>query len=170
MHVSLQPVLHNKWLLLSPLALSLSMMLPLMPDPAVTVAATAVAAVGAAATMAGVTIVPVSIFFHWIPNAAIYFCDLRYGCRLWNNVFDWIKWTFVWNGFLFIEFTCATMLCCYTRSCWIQDMSEYKCENGKPPIFIPHKPVAGVIGASFSVVSIMVANILRLFRVSVLPH
>lgn len=46
-------------------------------------------------------------------------------------------------------------------------MSEYKCENGKPPIFIPHKPVAGVIGASFSVVSIMVANILRLFRVSV---
>lgn len=48
----------------------------------------------------------------------------------------------------------------------IQDMSEYKCENGKPPIFIPHKPVSGVIGASFSVVSIMVANILRLFRVS----
>lgn len=46
-------------------------------------------------------------------------------------------------------------------------MSEYKCENGKPPMFIPHKPVAGVIGASFSVVSIMVANILRLFRVSV---
>ncbi|XP_031617628.1 metabotropic glutamate receptor 8-like, partial [Contarinia nasturtii] len=49
-----------------------------------------------------------------------------------------------------------------------QDMSEYKCENGKPPIFIPHKPVSGVIGASFSVVSIMVANILRLFRVSML--
>lgn len=48
-----------------------------------------------------------------------------------------------------------------------QDMSEYKCENGKPPIFVPHKPVAGVIGASFSVVSIMVANILRLFRVSI---
>lgn len=45
-------------------------------------------------------------------------------------------------------------------------MSEYKCENGKPPMFVPHKPVAGVIGASFSVVSIMVANILRLFRVS----
>lgn len=40
------------------------------------------------------------------------------------------------------------------------------CENGKPPLFVPHKPVTGVIGASFSVVSIMVANILRLFKVS----
>ena len=30
---------------------------------------------------------------------------------------------------------------------------------------MPHKPVTGVIGASFSVVSIMVANILRLFKV-----
>lgn len=40
------------------------------------------------------------------------------------------------------------------------------CENGKPPLFIPHKPVTGVIGASFSVVSIMVANILRLFKVN----
>lgn len=47
-----------------------------------------------------------------------------------------------------------------------QDMSEYKCENGKPPTYIPHLPVTGVIGASFSVVSIMVANILRLFKVS----
>lgn len=45
-------------------------------------------------------------------------------------------------------------------------MSEYKCENGKAPTFVKHKPVAGVIGASFSVVSIMVANILRLFKVS----
>lgn len=44
-------------------------------------------------------------------------------------------------------------------------MSEYKCENGQPPIFVPHKPVVGVIGAAFSVVSIMVANILRLFKV-----
>lgn len=49
-------------------------------------------------------------------------------------------------------------------------MSEYKCENGQAPIFIPHKPVSGVIGASFSVVSIMVANILRLFRVSWTPN
>lgn len=44
-------------------------------------------------------------------------------------------------------------------------MSEYKCENGQPPMFIPHKPVTGVVGAAFSVVSIMVANILRLFKV-----
>lgn len=41
------------------------------------------------------------------------------------------------------------------------------CENGNAPTFIPHKPVTGVIGASFSVVSIMVANILRLFKVSI---
>lgn len=44
-------------------------------------------------------------------------------------------------------------------------MSEYKCESGKPPVYVPHKPVTAVIGASFSVVSIMVANILRLFKV-----
>lgn len=44
------------------------------------------------------------------------------------------------------------------------------CENGKPPTFVPHKPVTGVIGASFSVVSIMVANILRLFKVSLTKH
>lgn len=51
-----------------------------------------------------------------------------------------------------------------------QDLSEYMCENGKPPTFVPHKPVTGVIGASFSVVSIMVANILRLFKVSLTKH
>ncbi|GLV42938.1 metabotropic Glutamate Receptor [Carabus blaptoides fortunei] len=44
-------------------------------------------------------------------------------------------------------------------------MSEYKCESGKPPVYVPHKPVTVVIGASFSVVSIMVANILRLFKI-----
>jgi hypothetical protein len=44
-------------------------------------------------------------------------------------------------------------------------MSEYKCESGKAPLYVPHKPVTAVIGASFSVVSIMVANILRLFKV-----
>jgi len=44
-------------------------------------------------------------------------------------------------------------------------MSEYKCASGKPPVYVPHKPITGVIGASFSVVSIMVANILRLFKV-----
>lgn len=48
-----------------------------------------------------------------------------------------------------------------------QDISEYKCENGKTPTYVPHKPVTGVIGAAFSVVSIMVANILRLFKVIV---
>ncbi|KAL0267829.1 UNVERIFIED_CONTAM: hypothetical protein PYX00_009982 [Menopon gallinae] len=45
-------------------------------------------------------------------------------------------------------------------------MSEYQCESGRRPTHVPHKPVIGVIGASFSVVSIMVANILRLFKVS----
>jgi ABC-type branched-subunit amino acid transport system substrate-binding protein len=44
-------------------------------------------------------------------------------------------------------------------------MSEYSCSDGKPPIYKPHKPVSGVVGASFSVVSIMVANILRLFKI-----
>lgn len=48
----------------------------------------------------------------------------------------------------------------------LQDMSEYQCESGRRPTHVPHKPVIGVIGASFSVVSIMVANILRLFKVS----
>lgn len=50
-------------------------------------------------------------------------------------------------------------------SLFYQDISEYKCESGKSPLYVPHKPVTGVIGASFSGVSIMVANILRLFKV-----
>ncbi|XP_024940332.1 metabotropic glutamate receptor 7 isoform X2 [Cephus cinctus] len=58
----------------------------------------------------------------------------------------------------------------FVRSYMNQDMSEYKCENGKPPIYVPHKPVTGVIGASFSVVSIMVANILRLFKIPQLSY
>ncbi|XP_043493655.1 metabotropic glutamate receptor 6-like isoform X1 [Polistes fuscatus] len=53
----------------------------------------------------------------------------------------------------------------FMRSYMNQDISEYKCEDNKPPIYMPHKPVTGVIGASFSVVSIMVANILRLFKI-----
>ncbi|XP_076681819.1 metabotropic glutamate receptor 8 isoform X2 [Andrena cerasifolii] len=53
----------------------------------------------------------------------------------------------------------------FVRSYMNQDISEYKCENDKPPMYVPHKPVTGVIGASFSVVSIMVANILRLFKI-----
>lgn len=44
-------------------------------------------------------------------------------------------------------------------------MSEYTCDNGNQPTYTPHKPVTGVIGAAFSVVSIMVANILRLFKI-----
>ena len=45
------------------------------------------------------------------------------------------------------------------------DVSDYRCANGEPPIHTPSKPVAGVIGAAASPVSIMVANILRLFKV-----
>lgn len=45
-------------------------------------------------------------------------------------------------------------------------MSEYICESGMKPRHKPYKRVAGVVGASFSGVSIMVANILRLFKVS----
>ncbi|KAJ8682402.1 hypothetical protein QAD02_018194 [Eretmocerus hayati] len=52
----------------------------------------------------------------------------------------------------------------FVRAYMNQDITEYKCENGKLPIYEPHKPVTGVIGASFSGVSIMVANILRLFK------
>ncbi|XP_070164040.1 metabotropic glutamate receptor 8 isoform X2 [Polyergus mexicanus] len=53
----------------------------------------------------------------------------------------------------------------FVRSYMNQDISEYKCENGKMPTYVPHRPVSGVIGAAFSVVSIMVANILRLFKI-----
>ncbi|KAL7288728.1 hypothetical protein TKK_0017453 [Trichogramma kaykai] len=53
----------------------------------------------------------------------------------------------------------------FVRSYMNQDITEYRCENGKSPIYKPHKPVTGVIGASFSGVSIMVANILRLFKI-----
>ena len=45
------------------------------------------------------------------------------------------------------------------------DVTEYRCEDGRQPHFTPNKPVAGVIGAAASPVSIMVANILRLFKV-----
>ena len=46
------------------------------------------------------------------------------------------------------------------------DSSEYQCANGQQPHYTPSKPVAGVIGAASSLVSIMVANILRLFKVT----
>ncbi|KAF7989291.1 hypothetical protein HCN44_007965 [Aphidius gifuensis] len=58
----------------------------------------------------------------------------------------------------------------FVRSYMNQDMTEYRCENGKPPLYVPHKSVTGVIGASFSVVSIMVANILRLFKIPQLSY
>lgn len=45
------------------------------------------------------------------------------------------------------------------------DLAEYQCDDGMLPKYIPLKPVAGVIGAASSPVSIMVANILRLFKV-----
>ncbi|XP_046405665.1 metabotropic glutamate receptor 6 [Ischnura elegans] len=58
----------------------------------------------------------------------------------------------------------------FVRSYMNQDMSEYKCEGGENPVHVPHKPVTAVIGASFSVVSIMVANILRLFKIPQLSY
>lgn len=46
-----------------------------------------------------------------------------------------------------------------------RDGSDVRCSNGEPPIFTKPDKVVGVIGASSSSVSIMVANILRLFKV-----
>ncbi|XP_048738559.1 metabotropic glutamate receptor 6-like [Ostrea edulis] len=45
------------------------------------------------------------------------------------------------------------------------DMTDYQCDNGSNPVYTPIKPVVGVIGAAASTVSIMVANILRLFQI-----
>lgn len=45
------------------------------------------------------------------------------------------------------------------------DLGDYKCSNGETPRYVRLKPVSGVIGAAASTVSIMVANILRLFKV-----
>lgn len=45
------------------------------------------------------------------------------------------------------------------------DVDDYSCKDMTPPIHHPLRPVAGVIGAANSPVSIMVANILRLFKV-----
>ena len=49
-----------------------------------------------------------------------------------------------------------------------KDTSDVRCTNGEPPVFVKPEKVVGVIGASASSVSIMVANILRLFQVGVL--
>ncbi|KAK5620139.1 Metabotropic glutamate receptor 8 [Crenichthys baileyi] len=45
-----------------------------------------------------------------------------------------------------------------------RDGSDFRCTNGEPAIFAKPDKVVGVIGASASSVSIMVANILRLFK------
>ena len=50
------------------------------------------------------------------------------------------------------------------------DVTEYKCEDGQPLNISHNKPVSGVIGAAASPVSIMVANILRLFQVGRFFH
>lgn len=47
-----------------------------------------------------------------------------------------------------------------------RDPSDVRCASGEPPIFAKPDKIVGVIGASASSVSIMVANILRLFKVS----
>lgn len=47
-----------------------------------------------------------------------------------------------------------------------RDGSDVRCANGDPPIFAKPDKIVGVIGAAASSVSIMVANILRLFKVS----
>lgn len=46
-----------------------------------------------------------------------------------------------------------------------RDGSDVRCANGESPIFAKPDKVVAVIGASASSVSIMVANILRLFKV-----
>lgn len=45
------------------------------------------------------------------------------------------------------------------------NIDDYWCKDMTSPVHQPLKPVAGVIGAANSPVSIMVANILRLFKV-----
>ncbi|XP_071205091.1 glutamate receptor, metabotropic 6a [Salvelinus alpinus] len=46
-----------------------------------------------------------------------------------------------------------------------KDTSDIRCSNGEPPIIRKPERVIGVIGASASSVSIMVANVLRLFEI-----
>uniref|UniRef100_A0A087XG84 Receptor ligand binding region domain-containing protein n=1 Tax=Poecilia formosa TaxID=48698 RepID=A0A087XG84_POEFO len=50
-----------------------------------------------------------------------------------------------------------------------KDTSDVRCTNGEPPVFVKPEKVVGVIGASASSVSIMVANILRLFQETMEP-
>ncbi|KAM6927534.1 metabotropic glutamate receptor 7 [Xenentodon cancila] len=46
-----------------------------------------------------------------------------------------------------------------------KDASDVRCTTGEPPVFVKPERVVGVVGASASSVSIMVANILRLFQI-----
>ncbi|XP_068172256.1 metabotropic glutamate receptor 7-like [Antennarius striatus] len=46
-----------------------------------------------------------------------------------------------------------------------KDTSDVRCTNGEPPVFVRPEKVVGVVGAAASSVSIMVANILRLFQI-----
>ncbi|XP_053706577.1 glutamate receptor, metabotropic 6a isoform X3 [Synchiropus splendidus] len=46
-----------------------------------------------------------------------------------------------------------------------KDTSDIRCSNGEPPLIRKPERVVGVVGASASSVSIMVANILRLFEI-----
>lgn len=46
-----------------------------------------------------------------------------------------------------------------------KDATDVRCASGEPPIIAKPDKIVGVIGASASSVSIMVANILRLFKV-----
>ncbi|XP_008317587.1 metabotropic glutamate receptor 7-like [Cynoglossus semilaevis] len=46
-----------------------------------------------------------------------------------------------------------------------KDATDVRCTNGEPPIFVKPEKVVGVVGASASSVSIMVANIMRLFQI-----
>ncbi|CAG5927620.1 unnamed protein product [Menidia menidia] len=48
-----------------------------------------------------------------------------------------------------------------------RDGSDVRCADGAPPIFTKPDKIVGVIGAAASSVSIMVANILRLFKAKV---
>uniref|UniRef100_UPI00358FAC68 metabotropic glutamate receptor 4-like n=1 Tax=Myxine glutinosa TaxID=7769 RepID=UPI00358FAC68 len=46
-----------------------------------------------------------------------------------------------------------------------RDTSDVRCHNGEAPVFAKPERIVGVVGASASSVSIMVANILRLFQI-----
>ncbi|XP_043933502.1 metabotropic glutamate receptor 7 [Protopterus annectens] len=67
--------------------------------------------------------------------------------------------------------TCSRDTYALEQSLWFvqaliqKDTSDVRCTNGEPPVINKQDKVVGVIGASASSVSIMVANILRLFQI-----